>query len=142
MNLALANGETVLKSWDYGKKKGLFLTKGTYTLTVTNKKIISTYEGKKESSRDDFDLSGVTGVSVSYKMKRRLIFFKTGSLSVTLYGAPTEEISLVGISSLRASGFFARLFSGKTKIKVDVNCAKDIVNSLSSLIFKNNEAQV
>lgn len=148
MNLALSNGENVVKSWEYGKLKGWFLTKGTYTLTVTNKKIISTYENKKESFREDFDISDLNGVAVSYRMRRRFFFFKRGQLAVSLY-SPAEEHVLVGLSAIKGDSWLSRIpiigwfFGGGTKkIKVDVNAAKDIVANLSSLVLKTDKAAV
>lgn len=148
MNLALSNGETVLKSWDYGKLKGGFFTKGTYSLTVTNKKLIASYESKQESFREDFDLSSVNGLSVSFKIKKRFLIFKRGSLSVSVY-SPANTVDLVGISAIRAGGsllsrlpIIGGLFGGARKIKVDVNCAKEIANTLSTLVFKSSEPQV
>ena len=145
MNIVLADGEKTVKSWDYGKAKGLFLTRGQYNLTLTNQKLISVYEGKKEAVREDYDLKGIKGISVSYKVKRRFFFFKRGQLSVSFYNAPTDEHVLIGLSAIRGGGFlnFLRsipiigiLFGGsKTKIKVDVNAAKDIVANLSALIY-------
>lgn len=148
MNLALSNGETVLKSWDYGKLKGMIFTKGVYSLTVTNKKLISSYEAKNESYREDYDLSAVNGIGVSFKMKRRFLFFKRGQLSITLY-TPANEVDLVGISAIRGKGsvlsrlpIIGGLFGNTGKIKVDVNCAKEIVNVLSTLVLKASEPQV
>ena len=148
MDLALLKGEKVMKSWDYGKLKGWFLTKGTYNLTVTNKKIISTYETKQECFREDFDLNDVNGVAVSFKMKRRFFFFKRGALSVSLY-TPSQEHSLVGVSAVKGDSWISRIpvigwfFGGGTKkIKVDVNAAKDVVASLSLLVLKAEESAV
>lgn len=146
MDLALTNGEKILKSWDYGKLKGFILTKGTYNLTVTNKKIIASYEGRKECNREDFALSEVNGVAVSYKMKRRFIFFKRGELSVSLF-SPAREQAIVGIGNINKPGFLSRipvigwLFGGgRRKIKVNVNAAQEIVATLSSLVLNSGAA--
>lgn len=150
MNIVLADGEKTVKSWDYGKAKGLIFTRGKYNLTLTNQKLISIYESKKETEREDYDLNGVKGISVSYKMKRHFFIFKRGQLSVSFYNAPTDEHVLIGLSGIRGGGFlnFLRcipiigiLFGGsKTKIKVDVNAAKDIVENLSALIYSSKAA--
>ena len=150
MNIVLADGEKIVKSWDYGKAKGLIFTRGQYNLTLTNQKLISIYEGKKEAVREDYDLNEIKGISVSYKMKRRFFFFKRGQLSLSFYNAPTCEHVLIGLSAIRRGGFmnFLRnipiigiLFGGsKTKIKVDVDSAKDIVANLSALIYGSKTA--
>lgn len=145
MDLVLSSGETIVKSWDYGKAKGRIRTKGVYNLTVTNKKIISSFENKKETYREDFDLNEINGVSVSYKIKRRFFFFKRGQLSVAFY-TPAEEHTLIGLSAIRGNGSFLSripiigwLFGGGvTRVKVDVNAAKDIVENLSALILKTS----
>lgn len=143
MNLALANGEHIVKTWNYGVNKGLFLVKGTYSLTVTNKKIISVYEGKKETSREDYELQNVHGVNVSYKYKRRFIFFKRGQLSLSFFTPVYDDVTIVGLSAIGSKkGFFARLFGKRTKVKVDVNVAKDIVENISALIMNTTEAGV
>lgn len=149
MNLALSNGEAIVKSWNYGKLKGWFLTKGSFNLTVTNKKIISTYECKNEISRTDYDLNSIKGVLVAYEMKRRFFIFKRGALSISFTTSLFDEVSIVGLSAIRnKNSFLSRIpiigwffGGGKKKVKVDVNAAKDIVENLSSMIL-NNKAGV
>lgn len=150
MNLALSNGENVVKTWDYGKLKGWFLTKGTYTLTVTNKKIVSTFEGKNQIIREDYDLRDIKGVFVAYKMKRRFFFFKRGALSISFTTREFQEVSIVGLSAIRnKNSFLARIpiigwfFGGGTrKVRVDVGMAKEIVENLSALIINTANATV
>lgn len=143
MNLALSNGEQLVKSWEYGKYKGLIFTKGTCTLAVTNKRIIVVMEGKKETTRDDYDLKNIKSVSAGFKYKRRFFIFKRGSLDLSFATDLFDVVSVVGLSAIKAKGSFlsripliGRLFGGgKTKVKVDVNAAKDIVQNISSMVL-------
>ena len=59
MNLTLSQDERVVKSWDYGVLKGWFLIHGTFSLTVTNKRVIHTYVSKKETIREDYNLQEI-----------------------------------------------------------------------------------
>lgn len=148
MNLALANGEHIVKSWEYGKRKKWFRVRGTYSLIVTNKKVVEIYEGKNETFCTDFNLCDIKGVDASYKMKRRFFFFKRGALSVSFYTRNYDDFTLVGLSAISAKGSFlsripiiGRLFAGHdAKVKVDVNAAKEIVNNISALVSQNQEA--
>ena len=149
MNLALSNGEQLIKSWEYGKLKGLLLTKGTYTLAVTNKRLIHVYEAKKELVREDYDLKSIQSVNASFKFKRRLLIFKRGSLYLSFTTSLYDEVSVVGLSALKNKASFlsripliGRLFGGKKKPKVNVADAKDIVTNLSSLVINTQEAGV
>lgn len=150
MNLALSNGETIVKSWNYGKLKGWFLTKGNFTLTVTNKKLVSTYECKNEVTRTDYDLNSIKGLCVAYEMKRRFLFFKRGALSISFTTPVFDEVSIVGLSSIgNKRSFLSRIpiigwffGGGKKKVKVDVSAAKDIVENLSALIINTANAGV
>ena len=152
MEIVLNNGEQIVKSWYYGKAKGLIFTRGKYNLTLTNKKIICMFENKKESSRQDFDINEIKGVSASYVVKRRFFIFKRGQLNVSLF-MPSSEHTLVGLNAIRGGGGFLAflraipilglLFGGsKTKIKVDVNAAKDVVANLSALVLKYQSSAV
>lgn len=143
MNLALSQDEKIVKTWDYGVIKTLFRIRGTFTLVVTNKRLISIFESKKETSREDYDLHDIKSVSASFKMKRRLIFFKRGSLELSLATKLFDVVSVVGLSAINSKpSILARipiiggLFRGnKGKVKVYIPEAKDIVENISSLVM-------
>ena len=61
MQLLLGEGEQVLKSWDYAKQKKLIGFKRSYSLTLTNKRLIQTETVK----RKDFLVENIRGVEVS-----------------------------------------------------------------------------
>lgn len=54
MQLLLGEGEQVLKSWDYAKQKKLIGFKRSYSLTLTNKRLIQTETLKRGVKRKDF----------------------------------------------------------------------------------------
>lgn len=58
-------GETILRSWDYAQTKGAIFTKGTYNLTVTDKRVIQTSDTKRGTSTTSVKLSEVGGVSTT-----------------------------------------------------------------------------
>ncbi len=148
MNLVLSQDEKIVKSWDYGALKGLFRVHGSFTLAVTNKRVISVYDSKKETSREDYNLQEIKSVSASCKYKRHFIFFKRGCLELAFTTEMFDSISVVGLNAISSKpSLLARipiigiLFRGKkSKVKVKVNEAKDIVENISSLIMNTTKA--
>lgn len=65
MQLLLGEGEQVLKSWDYAKQKKLIGFKRSYSLTLTNKRLIQTETLKRGVKRKDFLVENIRGVEVS-----------------------------------------------------------------------------
>lgn len=65
MQLLLGDGEQVLKSWDYAKQKKLIGFKRSYSLTLTNKRLIQTETLKRGVKRKDFLVENIRGVEVS-----------------------------------------------------------------------------
>lgn len=65
MQLLLGDGEQVLKSWDYAKQKKLIGFKRSYSLTLTNKRLIQTETLKHGVKRKDFLVENIRGVEVS-----------------------------------------------------------------------------
>lgn len=65
MQLLLGEGEQVLKSWDYAKQKKLIGFKRSYSLTLTNKRLIQTETLKRGVKRKDFLVNNISGVEVS-----------------------------------------------------------------------------
>ncbi len=146
MDVKLFQDEKVVKSWDYGVYKRWFRVRGKFTLVVTNKRVISLYEGKTDSSREDYYLCNIQNVSVNYAFKRHFFFFKRGSLEVSFATDVFDDVSVVGLSAitnkpslLQRIPLIGRFFAGKkAKVKVDVNAAKDVVLNLSTLVMERN----
>ena len=68
MEALLAKDEVVLKSWDYAKNGRRFdKNKIQQTLTITNKRIISSNENKYFLSRNEIPLSAVKSVSGQFR---------------------------------------------------------------------------
>ena len=63
--MLLGEGEQVLKSWDYAKQKKLIGFKRSYSLTLTNKRLIQTETLKRGIKRKDFLVENIRGVEVS-----------------------------------------------------------------------------
>lgn len=63
--MLLDDGEQVLKSWDYAKQKKLIGFKRSYSLTLTNKRLIQTETLKHGVKRKDFLVENIRGVEVS-----------------------------------------------------------------------------
>ena len=63
--MLLGEGEQVLKSWDYAKQKKLIGFKRSYSLTLTNKRLIQTETLKHGVKRKDFLVENIRGVEVS-----------------------------------------------------------------------------
>lgn len=149
MDVKLFQDEKVVKSWDYGVYKRWFRVRGSFTLIVTNKRVISIYEGKTDTSRDDYYLSNIQNVSVNYAFKRHFFFFKRGSLEVSFATDVFDDVSVVGLSAinnkpslLQRIPLIGRLFAGKkAKVKVNVDVAKDIVHNLSTLVMETNASE-
>ena len=74
MNLYLKDGESVLRSWDYAKRKGK--TKGKLNLTVTNNRIISTSYHRNRIERKEFEVSAVKSVD-AFTGIRKAGFWRT-----------------------------------------------------------------
>ncbi len=148
MNLTLSQDERVIKSWDYGVLKGWFLTHGTFSLAVTNKRVIYTYVSKKETIREDYNLQEIKSVSAAYKYKRRFIFFKRGCLELSFTTEMFDAITVVGLNAISSKpSLLARLpligflfQEKKSKAKVHINEARDIVENISSLIMNTAKA--
>ena len=63
--MLLGEGEQVLKSWDYAKQKKLIGFKRSYSLTLTNKRLIQTETLKRGVKRKDFLVENIRDVEVS-----------------------------------------------------------------------------
>lgn len=149
--LTLGNNESVVKSWEYAKTKGLIFKKGTSSLTVTNKRVINITESKKAIVRDEVSVNEITGISASYSSNFSLLFILLGvlfcctiifipigtrlidlgtgtSLTVVMDGYPMND-AMISTSSIR------RRRKKHVRLKVYKNAAKEICEQLSTIIF-------
>ncbi|MBR7110444.1 MAG: hypothetical protein IKC83_01075 [Clostridia bacterium] len=72
MDIRLCNDEQVVKSWDYATEGGLF-KKSVANVTVTNKRVISTVEGKKKINRAEIPVESVKRLSVTSTIQASLL---------------------------------------------------------------------
>ena len=63
--MLLGEGEQVLKSWDCAKQKKLIGFKRSYSLTLTNKRLIQAETLKRGVKHKDFLVENIRGVEVS-----------------------------------------------------------------------------
>lgn len=151
MNLSLGSNESIIKSWEYAKLKGLIFTKGTSNLTVTNKRVIAINESKRGLSRDEIAIDEISGISTNYYNNFSLLLVLLGvifcltlilipigltliqlgtgtSLTVIMDGYPIND-PIISSSSIR------RIRTKRFKLKVNKSVAKEIAEQLSTLIF-------
>ncbi len=74
MNLPLTEGESIVKSWAYGKARGSLIggDRQEMSLTVTNKRIINMVDGKKSFSQSEIPIDQVKSVNGSCAKHSRL----------------------------------------------------------------------
>lgn len=157
MDIRLSTGEEIVKQWDYAKtKKRAGRTK--YELLLTNKRLISLAESKIQTSRDDFLLKNINGVSATCGQNKTLfvlgvilcltiigmiigiplvILGSRKKLSLSIYGE-FAETNVINAGAASIIGGLLSLFKRKkkTKIKIDGKQAEDIVESIGALILK------
>ncbi len=66
--MVLAKEEQVLKEWEYANSK-VKTVETKYSLTVTNKRIISRSKSSRKSACEEIPISEVKGISASHEMK-------------------------------------------------------------------------
>lgn len=106
--MVLAQGEEILKSWDYSSS--LFLNATTSNLTVTNKRIINTVKGKYKGEQQEILLKNAKGISFVHGIHRTwlslLFIILGGGLIVSgLFGSignflRAEEAETYGVWNL------------------------------------------
>ena len=157
MDIKLSTGEEIIKQWDYAKtKKRAGRTK--YELLLTNKRLISLAESKIQTSRDDFLLKNINGVSATTAQNKTLKIIgiilcctvigaiigipmvKKGNekkLSLTIYGE-FAETNVINAGAASIIGGLLSLFKRKkkTKVKIDGKQAEDIVANIGALIMQ------
>lgn len=155
MDIRLSTGEEILKQWDYAKTKQR-AGRTKFSLILTNKRLVSLAESRKQISRDDFLLKNINGVSATCGQNKTLFVLgvilcltiigmiigiplvRLGSrkkLSLSIYGEFMDTSVIdTGTVSSGLFGIFKR--KKKTKIKIDGKQAEDIVESIGALILQ------
>lgn len=155
MDIRLSTGEEIVKQWDYAKTKQR-AGRTKFSLILTNKRLVSLSESRKQISRDDFLLKNINGVSATCGQNKTLFVLgvilcltiigmiigiplvRLGSrkkLSLSIYGEFMDTSVIdTGTVSSGLFGIFKR--KKKTKIKIDGKQAEDIVESIGALILQ------
>lgn len=155
MDIRLSTGEEIVKQWDYAKTKQR-AGRTKFSLILTNKRLVSLSESRKQISRDDFLLKNINGVSATCGQNKTLFVLgvilcltiigmiigiplvRLGSrkkLSLSVYGEFMDTSVIdTGTVSSGLFGIFKR--KKKTKIKIDGKQAEDIVESIGALILQ------
>ena len=155
MDIRLSTGEEIVKQWDYAKTKQR-AGRTKFSLILTNKRLVSLSESRKQVSRDDFLLKNINGVSATCGQNKTLFVLgvilcltiigmiigiplvRLGSrkkLSLSVYGEFMDTSVIdTGTVSSGLFGIFKR--KKKTKIKIDGKQAEDIVESIGALILQ------
>lgn len=155
MDIRLSTGEEIVKQWDYAKTKQR-AGRTKFSLILTNKRLVSLSESRKQISRDDFLLKNINGVSATCGQNKTLfvlgvilcltiigmiigipmvIFGSRKKLSLSIYGEFMDTSVIdTGTVSSGLFGIFKR--KKKTKIKIDGKQAEDIVESIGALILQ------
>ena len=156
MDIRLSTGEEILKQWDYAKTKQR-AGRTKFSLILTNKRLVSLAESRKQISRDDFLLKNINGVSATCGQNKTLfvlgvilcltiigmiigipmvILGSRKKLSLSIYGE-FMDTSVIDTGTASASGLFG-IFKRKkkTKIKIDGKQAEDIVESIGAMILQ------
>ncbi len=165
--MVLAQGENLIKSWNYADSKtgGLFNKVKTHaTIDVTNKRIVYTAENKNAMDRQEIFLNDVKSLSFSRFAKGnfwaivKIVFF--GILSLVLIGIPglmrsIKELNQASFDmvimlngteteglAVRASKIVLPKKAKSTKVKVKVNKAivNEVVDTLGAVIAENKAA--
>lgn len=155
MDIRLSTGEEIVKQWDYAKTKQR-AGRTKFSLILTNKRLVSLSESRKQISRDDFLLKNINGVSATCGQNKTLfvlgvilcltiigmiigiplvILGSRKKLSLSIYGEFMDTSVIdTGTVSSGLFGIFKR--KKKTKIKIDGKQAEDIVESIGALILQ------
>lgn len=155
MDIRLSTGEEIVKQWDYAKTKQR-AGRTKFSLILTNKRLVSLSESRKQISRDDFLLKNINGVSATCGQNKTLfvlgvilcltiigmiigiplvILGSRKKLSLSVYGEFMDTSVIdTGTVSSGLFGIFKR--KKKTKIKIDGKQAEDIVESIGALILQ------
>ena len=87
--MVLAQGETVIKEWEYGtSKKKMDVTH--HSLTVTNKRIVAMSKGAHKTTREEVPVSAVKTVSLSHFVPSKVL-----AIVLIVLGAILAVVGLV-----------------------------------------------
>lgn len=146
MSIKLANGEKIVRSYDYGMtktKNGLNSNATTKNLTITNKRIIHRQCGKGLASdsiiQSDMPINSAKYVNVSYKRTRYPIFliwallmFVLSILCFAQCGEPAYEgtpiatmFTAFGIITMLAAIAFIFMYIFKKDYAIDCNISAE-----------------
>lgn len=156
MDIKYAEGETLIKSWDYALSKDGNENK-KYNFSVTNKRVIYSAEGKKSLDRREIYVDDVKTLDFSFEKTSGfgtiLLLFLGILLSVVIIGifmivkavrrlkekSFTLEITENGSTSkgilAGASTIFSIKRQRKMKLKVYNDVAIEIINELGATIL-------
>lgn len=124
MQLLLGDGEQFLKSWDYAKQKNLIGFKRSYSLTLTNKRLIQTETLKHGVKRKDFLVENIRGVEVSNDSVLNILLVMLGIIFLgggigMMVGLPVVGIA-IGIVLIIAAILMFIFSLSKSSISVAV----------------------
>ncbi len=158
--MVLAQNETVVKSWRYAQtKQGRERTEST--LTLTDKRLVSTVKGNHDFSQTEVPLNCICGSSVYVGRKGKLL-----PILMIILGIPLVILGIGivliknAVDMLKAGEFQLEIeteglpidFGGvssfvkaknrhKLRVKVDMKAANEIAETLSSLIMNKRAEQ-
>ena len=167
--MVLAQGENLIKSWNYADSKsgGLFNKVKTHaTIDITNKRIVYTAENANAVDRQEIFLNQVKTLSMSRSSKGNLwaiikiVFF--GILSIVLIGIPgllrsikelnqgsfEMSITVDGVMTEALAVTASKIVLPKkmktSKVKVLINKAvvNEIVDTIGAVIVENKYAYI
>lgn len=165
MELKLAQGETIVKSWDYSIAGGMGRSKRKRkdNLTITNKRIIHSAYSDIDLSCEEVYVKDAKAINASYArngsflailklivgiplclliigikiVKSALEDLRACSLTLDVKTAGSEGSTL---SLLAAGALIKRLTVGKFKVKVNKEMAKEIVSEIGAIVLDAKEA--
>ena len=143
MNFKLAQNETVIKSWDYATSSGRGENIHS-NLTITNKRLISSQQGKSYIKRDEIPVNCIKSISGEYSSSGNIWGILKLILGITL--SLTFILMILGvpmvISAIKTlkSGSFNLLIT--TKGSEGSSLSIGASNALSSLLKKRNNLKV
>ena len=123
--LKLANGEVIVKDWDYARSKAAGV-KTNANLMVTNKRIVYTAESKRGISREEIPIESVKMLnfgSTKEETKLAILYIIFGvAFAVTLIGLP---LIVLGIRMLIQASFNIEIVTkGVEGTSLDVGVVK------------------
>ena len=157
MQLLLQEGEEIVKSWSYGKsrEKGIGGNKAEMRMTVTNKRVVNTLDGKKSFAQSEVPLNKIKSISGSCGKTSSLglliagilcvfsmILIVVGVILLVLYSHGGNQINLhidldgdasTGIA-LSNRGTKSKNKKTKVKVKIDYEAAKQMIAELGTVV--------